>query len=80
VADVAHRANMQVPFLSEREIEGLLTESDAGVLGRRRFVWPRAQGLQWSPADHLCWALVLDIEAADRWRVSGEATTLAPAR
>ncbi len=77
LAAIAPRVQAQMPSLPVRQIAQLLSENSAGVLGSRNFVWPRGAGLQWSPADHLCWALVVDVEPAERWLVSGEATTLA---
>lgn len=32
----------------------LLMHDSRAVLGRRRLLWPRAQGVQWNPADDLC--------------------------
>jgi hypothetical protein len=52
----------------------------SAVLGRRRLLWPRAQGVQWNPADDLCLALELRIERGERRELSGRLVEIKPRR
>jgi hypothetical protein len=61
----------QLPTASPDSLAALVVEERSAVLGRRRLVWPRASGVQWNPADDLCVALDLRIEAAPRLQLSG---------
>jgi hypothetical protein len=57
------------------EVHRSLANSSLAVLGSRPLVRPRARGVQWNPADHLCIAGQLIRQDAARgpaWRLSGE--------
>jgi hypothetical protein len=49
------------------------------VIGPRQLLWPRAQGVQWNPADDRCLALELRIDHGDRLALSGRLFAIAPA-
>jgi hypothetical protein len=38
------------------EVRGLLHENRTAILGARRLLWPRGDGVQWNPADDRCLA------------------------
>jgi hypothetical protein len=40
-------------------VRSLLGENNAAILGARRLIWPRGDGVQWNPADDLCAAFRL---------------------
>jgi hypothetical protein len=66
---------------SESEIRQLLTENSAAVLGARRLVWLRANGVQWNPADDQLAAIRLTRSTKNqsgRWLMTGRLVELRP--
>jgi hypothetical protein len=71
LVEVSRRVQAQLPTQSPERIAALLGAGRPAVLGRRRLLWPRANGVQWHPADDLCLALELRLERSDRRELSG---------
>lgn len=62
-----------------REIEKMLCNSQAAVLGKRNLIHPFREGIQWNPADDLCMAVKVTLEdslAGQEWQMSGELFTV----
>lgn len=59
-------------------IAAMLVDDRYAVLGPRRLLWPRAQGVQWNPADDRCLALELRIDHGDRLALSGRLFATTP--
>lgn len=57
-------------------IESALRASERSVLGSRRLLWPRANGVQWNPGDDACVAVELTSEPGERLSISGELVEL----
>jgi hypothetical protein len=85
-ADVAARLAAQLAAAITDDVPtpdvvaSLLTDSNGAVLGVvERLVVPRADGVQWAPADDLCLAgeVLLDGESADEWQLSGRVAEIA---
>jgi hypothetical protein len=69
--DLVDRLSTQLPSTSASAVEALLLDERATPLGRRRLLWPWGKGVQWNPADDLCVALEVRVEASARRDLRG---------
>jgi hypothetical protein len=78
---IAERLRVQAPTASADELATMLADDAGAVLGKRRLLWARANGVQWNPADDLCHACELRVQrvSAHGWSVSGSAFEILPA-
>lgn len=62
-------------------VEQALMNASKSVLGRRRLLWPRANGVQWNPGDDACIAVAIQRQPAKDGclRISGELVELSEA-
>jgi hypothetical protein len=77
LAELSRRVTAQIAVPAEAIATRLIDDRYA-VLGPRRLLWPRAQGVQWNPADDRCLALELRIDHGDRLALSGRLFAVAP--
>lgn len=77
VDDLSQRVMTQIGVPQDK-IAASLMDGRHAVLGSRRLLWPRAQGVQWNPADDQCVALDLRIEHGDRLSLSGRLVSITP--
>jgi hypothetical protein len=77
LAELSRRVSAQIPVPAEAIAMRLMDDRYA-VLGPRQLLWPRAQGVQWNPADDRCLALELRIDHGDRLALSGCLFAIAP--
>lgn len=77
LAELSRRVTAQIAVPAVMIATRLMDDRYA-ALGPRRLLWPRAQGVQWNPADDRCLALELRIDHGDRLALSGRLLTIAP--
>jgi hypothetical protein len=70
LAEVA--ARLATLGIAPQEAASLLTDPRHAVLGARRLLWLRSEGVQWNPADDALVACELLVERSSRWRLTGE--------
>ncbi len=58
--------------IEPRVVRALLLDRERAVLGPRRFLWPRDDGVQWNPADDACLAAELLVTQGRNWHLAGE--------
>jgi hypothetical protein len=77
LAEISRRLVEEIEAPGEK-IAARLMDDRYAVLGSRRLLWPRAEGVQWNPADDRCVALGLQIDRGDRLCLSGRLFAVAP--
>jgi hypothetical protein len=77
LTEVSRRVSAQISVAPET-IAAMLVDDRSAVLGARRLLWPRAQGVQWNPADDRCFALEIRICHGDRLALTGRLTAITP--
>jgi hypothetical protein len=80
VEDVSARLATQLGASAEELAQELLDDRGAVLGVTRRLLYPRARGVQWDPADHLCLAgdVLVEPGSAAGWTISGVVEELRP--
>jgi hypothetical protein len=63
--------------IAPEEAAALLSDPRHAVLGERRLLWPRREGVQWNPADEALVACELLVERSSRWLLTGDLLQMA---